>query len=579
MKTQHHTYHRTLLIALVLVSALVLFLGAPAQAAPPDNDDFDNATVITALPYTIVQDTSEATRAPDDPNCAGTSATVWFAYTPAEEQILTANTFGSSYDTTLGVYYGTRGALNNVTCNDDSGTLQSAVAFTAQAGVTYYFRIGAYDSGSGDRSGGELHFSVARIVPAPNDDFDDAIRITALNFTTGLNVGLATTAGDDPDCYGFRSNVWFAFTPEEDVSVAAGTFGSNYDTTLCIYTGERGNLTPVAANDDSLFADQSYVAFEALAGETYYILASRWSTPHLTDYLGFTLQEVEPLPANDDFDNAAVADPLPFISPVNNSGLTIDEDDPWSCIEGERPTAWFSFTPEEDITVEALAIDGNIPWDDIEGPGPGPHAVQGLPGIIAVYTGERGDLTPVACRIERLRLEAQAGETYYFMVSNLLDSPYAKVLFILKEALPAAPNDDFDDATSIKTLIFTDDKYTGAATRGADDPSLPGCGPTVWYSYTPERSTWLNIDTAGSDYDTLLGLYTGQRGALTRLAANDDYGESLQARLVYFVEGGETYYLMVCSHLAEIPYNLHLRVAPILYSYFPLLNRPTINGD
>ena len=53
-----------------------------------------------------------------------------------------ANTFGSNFDTTLGVYTGTRGSLTQIACNDDSnGTLQSRVRFDAIAGTTYYFMV------------------------------------------------------------------------------------------------------------------------------------------------------------------------------------------------------------------------------------------------------------------------------------------------------------------------------------------------------------------------------------------------------------------------------------------------------
>ncbi len=576
MKTHHHITHRTLLSALVIVSALVLFLGAPAQAAPPDNDDFDNATVIAALPTTIVQDTTEATTAGDDPVCSGDAATVWFAYTPAAEQLLAAHTFGSNFDTTLAVYTGERGSLTQIACNDDTSSLQSAVSFTAQAGVTYFFRAAAYGS---NRAGGELHFSLDEAAPPPNDDFDNATPITAAPYRATQNIGLATPAADDPDCFWPLPSVWFAFTPAEDITVSADTFGSSFDTTLCVYTGERGALTPVAANDNAAYDEQSYLIFAAQGGERYTIQVGNWDS-HSVAQLSLRLREINPIPAHDDFDHAAVADTLPYVSPVDGGSLTAADDDPWNCRMTEQGTAWFAFTPEEDITVEAFALGGNFPWETF---GPqrveGPDAVEALPGIIGVYTGERGALTPIGCQIERLRLDAVAGETYYFMVSNIDQAFYAKVLFILKEALPEAPNDDFDDATPIPALIFTDQKYTGRATQGADDPSLPGCGSSVWYRYTPEASHWLSADTAGSDYDTLLALYTGQRGALTRLAANDDHGESLQSTLTYYVEGGETYYLMVCAHVGEIPFNLHLRVAPILYSYLPLLNRVVLNSD
>jgi Putative Ig domain len=109
---------------------------------PPPNDDFNDATQIRTFPYSINYDATNATTAPDDPFCYGANQTVWFAYTPTTNIRLEANTFGSSYDTTLSVYTGTRGALTQIACNDDSnGTVQSRVRFDATAGTTYYFMV------------------------------------------------------------------------------------------------------------------------------------------------------------------------------------------------------------------------------------------------------------------------------------------------------------------------------------------------------------------------------------------------------------------------------------------------------
>jgi hypothetical protein len=69
---------------------------------------------------------------------------------------LNANTFGSSYDTTLSVYTGSRGNLNQIVCNDDAIGLQSRVSFDAIAGTTYYFSPGSF----GGQVGGQLKFTV-----------------------------------------------------------------------------------------------------------------------------------------------------------------------------------------------------------------------------------------------------------------------------------------------------------------------------------------------------------------------------------------------------------------------------------
>jgi hypothetical protein len=151
----------------VLVMFFVLIAGMSqfslVAAAPPANDDFDSATTVPGLPFTDQIDTSEATTAIDDPDCVGNGPTVWYAYTPGQDMPIEANTFGSNYDTTLSVYTGTRGSLTQIACNDDTDFLQSQVIFDATANETYFFMIGAFDSGPG----GSLTFNIDFAPPPP----------------------------------------------------------------------------------------------------------------------------------------------------------------------------------------------------------------------------------------------------------------------------------------------------------------------------------------------------------------------------------------------------------------------------
>ena len=250
-----------LLLTLVLVLGLVALTGPQAQAQPP-NDDFDNAISISGLPFADSQDTTNATTAPDDPDCAGSAHTVWYAFTPGGTLTVTANTFGSDYDTTLSAYTGTRGSLTQVACNDDFGSLQSKISFQATGGVTYFLMVASFD----DTPGGAMSLSVSELAPAPNDDFDNATVITDLPFTDDVDTTAATTAPDDPDCFGKGHTVWYSLTPSDDIIVEANTAGSDYDTTVSAYTGARGSLTQVGC------VHGSRLRFTAVAGTTYFIM-------------------------------------------------------------------------------------------------------------------------------------------------------------------------------------------------------------------------------------------------------------------------------------------------------------------
>jgi hypothetical protein len=137
-----------------MLTALETF---PIIAAVPLNDDFESATsVIEPLPFTDAINTAEATTAADDPDCAGNGSTVWYVFAPTQNMRITAHTFGSDYDTTLSVYTGTRGNLNQIACNDDYIGLQSLVTFDAVAGQLFFLMVGAFDG----ETGGNLVFTV-----------------------------------------------------------------------------------------------------------------------------------------------------------------------------------------------------------------------------------------------------------------------------------------------------------------------------------------------------------------------------------------------------------------------------------
>jgi len=128
----------------LLMGGLLLFSVAVAQAQPA-NDDIANATPITTLPFTDGPvDTTLATTAADDPDCAGNGRTVWYVFTPTENFTLLVNAGNESYDNTLSVYTGSPGALTQIACED-----YPQVVFDVTAGTTYYFMIGSWFSDQG----------------------------------------------------------------------------------------------------------------------------------------------------------------------------------------------------------------------------------------------------------------------------------------------------------------------------------------------------------------------------------------------------------------------------------------------
>lgn len=119
-------------------------------ASPPPNDDFDNATQLSVIPYMNTQTTAGATTAGDDPEFTCVTGkkynTVWYEYIPAGDGALSINTEGSSFDTVLEVWSGSRGNLLSQACNDDATGFQSEVQLQVVAGTVYYIEVAGYST-------------------------------------------------------------------------------------------------------------------------------------------------------------------------------------------------------------------------------------------------------------------------------------------------------------------------------------------------------------------------------------------------------------------------------------------------
>jgi hypothetical protein len=126
----------------LMAAGLTIMMAGSALAAVPSNDDFANATVISATPFTDAVNTAEATNQATDATGCGGGHSVWYAYTATNDGSISFDSFGSSFDTLLSAYTGTEGSLTLVACNDDSGgTLQSQVSFDITSGTTYHFMV------------------------------------------------------------------------------------------------------------------------------------------------------------------------------------------------------------------------------------------------------------------------------------------------------------------------------------------------------------------------------------------------------------------------------------------------------
>lgn len=85
-----------------------------------------------------------------------------------------------------------------------------------------------------------------------------------------------------------------------------------------------------------------------------------------------------------------------------------------------------------------------------------------------------------------------------------------------------------------------------------DEPvhtGTPG-GGSAWWSWTPSTSGLVTIETDGSEFDTLLAIYTGTAlQSLSLVAANDDIsGENTSSRITMSAEAGIEYQIVIAGN-------------------------------
>ncbi len=122
-------------------------------------------------------------------------------------------------------------------------------------------------------------------------------------------------------------------------------------------------------------------------------------------------------------------------------------------------------------------------------------------------------------------------------------------------------NDDFKDRITVATGTTAASGSSLNATLESGEPRYYyGAGyQTVWWVWTATTTESVSISTLGSDFDTILSIYTGSSlGSLIHIGSNDDSG-GLQSVVSFAAQAGVTYAIQVNGYgsaTGEINLNL-----------------------
>ena len=525
----------------------------PATATA--NDAFANRITLTGENVTTGGENLTATLEAGEPVHAGVTsgASVWWTWTASRNGLLTVDTIGSSQygnqmmNTVLAVYTGSSlGALTGVAANDDEnaqpGLTTSRTVFRAVAGTTYQIAVASYIAPP--PAGAQRGNIVLHLLQAPDNDLF-ANRLPFPPSTTQVrdnNIGAAKEAGErnHASLTGGKS-VWWSWVAPASGRYQVDTTGSSFDTLLAVYTGNNlSALTLVQENDGDPIDNFriSRLQIQATIG-TEYIIAVDGNSGETGDIF----LNINPVPSqavNDAFANRAGLSGFSARGVASTTGASLETGEPMHASLAGGKSVWWSWK---------APASGLCQMDTVG---------SSFDTLLAVYTGTAlNALTLIGendgepndnFKISRLQFQAVAGTTYQIAVDGYLGEAGDAVLNLLLQPAPTGGGNDL--FVNRYLLTGQTSSATGAnatATKELAEPNHNGNrgGKSVWWRWVAPASALVTIDTRGSGFDTILGVYTGPSvGALT-LIASDDQGADDGSTVTFNAVAGTEYQIAV----------------------------------
>jgi uncharacterized repeat protein (TIGR01451 family) len=392
-------------------------------------------------------------------------------------------------------------------------------------------------------------------LPASDNFANRLPMLNLLNLVSYSNVG-ATSEPGEPLHAGVPGghSVWFTYTPLLSGVVTFSTAGSSFDTLLAVYTGNNlTNLTTVASDDDSGGYYTSLVTFNAVAGTQYSIAVDGAYGAEGNIILNSTFQLLAP--------------PVPQIISQPVDQIT-------------------SFGGSANFSVLASGAGLTYQWflDDAPLAGATAPTLQltnispsqiGLYRVGVASSGGRIISPPASLQIGivdgQLNLNSHAHDKFQ-AVSYAVAGTATKTM--LRVSSTGARIHKLSSGTSRGYTGMQVFSTYGSATQSGEpnNCSTPG-GSSSWTSLQPPENGIMEIDTAGSNFKTILGVYTGSGtdfSGLVQVACDVATGTGTNdGRVTFAATANSTYYVSVDGvdgAYGSVVLNWNLTVPPSIVS-------------
>ena len=413
---------------------------------------------------------------------------------------------------------------------------------------------------------GLLHFAnYADLVTVGNDDGLDALAVDFVVYYAYEDLapgsagfwydGQAALVSPAIKCIvGYPSGLYPFGDSRQNMMHQAGPFAQaftqiwgSYNEIEGVSTGPGNSGGPVfVANESALgdsdqgwrFAAVLVTGSEVALGDANNGAGVVAATPSKWDLVNDALFAIGSAPINDSWAAALT---------LFGSALTEASNNQWATKEPGEPN-------------HGGSGGGHSLWWRWVAPGDGPvtvnTALSNFNTLLGVYTGGSVNaLTAVAANqdisgsVITLTFPAAAGKEYWIAVDGK-DGATGSCTMNLSFSPSAPVNDALANATMISGISVQAIGHNFNATKEPGEPNHAGNagGKSVWWKWTAPAAGQVFLTTAGSEFDTLLGVYTGtDMNALTVVASNDDPPDTFRdtSTLTFTATSGITYWIAV----------------------------------